>query len=135
MQRTIEIDSADPAPIWRQIEERVRRLVASGLLAPSSAVPSVRELSRTLRINPATVAKAYQRLVDTGVLQVRRGEGTYVADQPPALALGERHDTLREGATRYASLAMSVGAGRDEATHALTVAWAELVGQQEGNTP
>ena len=69
MPRAIEIDPASAAPIWLQIEEQVRRLVAAGVLAPGAPVPSVRELSRSLRINPATVAKAYQRLTDAGVLQ------------------------------------------------------------------
>ncbi len=73
MSPLIEISTADAAPIWRQIEERVRRLVQAGTLAPGCPVPSVRDLARTLRINPATVAKAYQRLTDAGVLQVRRG--------------------------------------------------------------
>jgi GntR family transcriptional regulator len=132
MQRTIEIDTADPTPIWRQVEVRVRRLVAAGALAPAAPVPSVRELSRTLRINPATVAKAYQRLVDTGVLQVRRGEGTYVADHPPTIALAEREHTVTDGAIRYASLAMSVGASHDEAVTTLSAAWSDLAGQQEG---
>ena len=69
----LRIDPTDATPIWSQIEEGLRRLVASGALAPGAVVPSVRDLARELRINPATVAKAYQRLTDAGVLTVRRG--------------------------------------------------------------
>ena len=79
-----------PAPIWSQIEEGVRHLVASGALRPGDAVPSVRDLARELRINPNTVAKAYQRLVDAGILETRRGEGTFVAERPPAMPAGEK---------------------------------------------
>jgi GntR family transcriptional regulator len=123
MARTVVIDPADPAPIWRQIEEGVRRLASSGALTPGSVVPSVRELAKELRVNPATVAKAYQRLTDTGVLVVHRGEGTYVADAPPRLPETERRRVLREGATRYATLAVSIGATKERATEELEVVW------------
>lgn len=133
MSPMIEIDPADAAPIWRQIEERVRRLVLAGSLAPGVAVPSVRDLARALRVNPATVAKAYQRLTDAGVLEVHRGEGTFVAQAPPPLAAAERERVLREGAHRYAATALAVGASTHEATVELHSAWAELAGEQEVN--
>jgi GntR family transcriptional regulator len=123
MPRTVAIDPADSAPIWRQIEEGVRRLIASGTLLPGSVAPSVRELARELRVNPATVAKAYQRLTDAGVLVVRRGEGTYVSETPPRIAESERRRTLREGATRYAALAASIGAGKERAVEELETVW------------
>jgi GntR family transcriptional regulator len=119
----LRIDPADPTPIWSQIEEGVRRLVASGALKPETLVPSVRDLARELRINPATVNKAYQRLAEAGVLDVRRGTGTYVADQPPALPRGESARQLREAALRYASLASTLGVSRQDAVEALEAAW------------
>ena len=120
---TLRIDPSDATPIWSQIEEGLRRLVASGALQPGIAVPSVRDLARDLRINPATVAKAYQRLTDAGILSVRRGDGTYVADSPPAMSRAERSRILREAATRYASLASTLGVSPEEAAEALTAAW------------
>ena len=72
----------------------------------------MRDLARELRINPATVAKAYQRLTEAGVLTVRRGDGTYVADKPPAMSKAERARLLREAAVRYASLAATLGVTR-----------------------
>ena len=119
----LRIDPADPTPIWSQIEDGVRRLVASGTLKPGTLVPSVRDLARELRINPATVAKAYQRLADAAVLEVRRGSGTYVADSPPSLPRAERAKQLREAAARYASLAVTLGVSREEAQEALGAAW------------
>jgi len=113
--RGLRVDPSDAAPLWRQIEENVRRLVASGALKPGAAVPSVRDLARELSINPATVAKGYQRLVDGGVLAVKRGEGTFVADKPPALARGEREKELEGGAMRYAALAVTLGVSNEEA--------------------
>ncbi len=124
-----DIHPADTAPIWRQIEEGMRRMISMGTLGPGDAVPSVRELAQQLRVNPNTVARAYQRLTDAGVFAVRRGEGTFVADTPTRLKKTERHDTLREAATRYAGTALSVGAPLEEATGELSTAFERLTGE------
>jgi GntR family transcriptional regulator len=119
----IRVNPALPLPIWSQIEDGVRQLVATGALAPGAAMPSVRDLARAERINPNTAAKAYQRLVEAGVLETRRGEGTFVAERPPSMPAAERNRTLREGALRYASLASNLGANRAEAATVLNAAW------------
>ena len=126
--RALRIDPADATPIWSQIEEGMRRLVASGALAPGAPVPSVRDLARDLSVNPATVAKAYQRLSAAGVFAIKRGDGTYVADSPPAMAAPTRRRALSEGAVRYASLAATLGATLPESSHQLSSAWKDLVG-------
>ncbi|HEY4228645.1 MAG TPA: GntR family transcriptional regulator [Thermoanaerobaculia bacterium] len=119
----LRIDPTDATPIWSQIEEGIRRLVASGALKPGAPVPSVRELASELRINPATVARGYQRLAEDGILTVRRGDGTYVADAPPAMSKTEKTRILREGALRYASLAATLGLTEDEAADAFHGIW------------
>ncbi len=129
--RSLRIDPADPRPIWRQIEENVRHLVASGALAAGAPVPSVRDLARDLQVNPATVSKAYQRLTDAGVLTVKRGEGTYVSDSPPELSYRERGKRLLQGAVRYASLAVTLGADREETRGTLEEAWSSLGAEQQ----
>lgn len=130
--RGLHVDPRDAVPIWKQIEEGMRRLVASGALAPGAAVPSVRDLARDLQVNPATVVRAYQRLVDAGLFAVRRGEGTFVAEAPPSLPKPERARALTEGALRYASTAVTVGASREEASRALDAAFARLAPGKEG---
>ena len=127
MRRTVQIDPASAVPIWHQIEENLRRLVAAGALAPGAAVPSVRDLARELTINPATAAKAYQRLCDAGVLIVKRGEGTFVAEKPPRL---DRESDLREAADRYAGVAKTLGATVEQATTTVAKAMHELGGDQ-----
>jgi GntR family transcriptional regulator len=119
----IRVNPALPTPIWSQIEDGVRQLVAAGVLPPGAPMPSVRDLARAERINPNTAAKAYQRLVEAGVLETRRGEGTFVAQRPPSIPAAERSRTLRDGALRYASLALNLGASRDEATTVLSTEW------------
>jgi len=117
------INATDPAPIWRQIEEGVRRLIALGALQPGAAVPSVRDLAKDLRVNPNTVARAYQRLAEGGVLSVKRGEGTYVADEPSVPRKAERNEALRDAATRYVSTAIAVGASLDDAVDEMNAAF------------
>jgi len=87
---------------------------------------AVRDFARELRVNPATVSKAYQRLTEQGVLEVRRGEGTFVSGSPPALGRAERARLVRDGAARYASLGLTLGASREEALDELRGAWTEL---------
>ena len=132
MPRRLRIDPRSATPIWSQIEDGIRRLVASGALRPAAALPSVRDLARELRINPATVSKAYRRLVDAEVLIVRRGDGTYVADEPPVLSRRERARALRQGAERYAALATTLGCSEEEAVAELVAAWREMGEEKEG---
>jgi GntR family transcriptional regulator len=128
----LRIDPKDAAPIWSQIEGGMRRLVASGALAPGTGAPSVRDLARELGVNPATVAKAYQRLTDAGVLEVRRGEGTYVSANPPALRRSDRARQIGDAALRFAALAITVGATQDEAAESLAAAWKQIQRGQKG---
>ncbi len=128
----LHVDPRDPTPLWRQIELAVQRLVASGALAAGSPLSSVRELAQELGINPATVSRAYQRLTEAGVLEVRRGEGTFVAGTPPVLAARDRERTLREAAERHAAVAVTVGADETETVRTLRAAFQALRGTRGG---
>jgi GntR family transcriptional regulator len=132
MSRSLSVDPSDAVPLWKQIEENVRRLVASGALRPGSAIPSVRDLARDLSINPATVAKGYQRLVDAGILVVKRGEGTFVSEKPPSAPRGEREKELQSGALSYASLAVTLGANNEEAVEHVKRSFGFLRRKREG---
>lgn len=124
-----DINPADAAPIWKQIEDGMRRMIQLGSLRPGESVPSVRDLAKSLRVNPNTVARAYQRLTDLGVFAVRRGEGTYVADEPSQPKRSERNEKLRMAAASYAGSAIAVGASLDEATEELESAYDKLVSE------
>lgn len=128
----IAVQPSDPRPIWSQIEEGLRRLLASGALSPGEALPSVRELATSLRINPATVSKAYQHLVGAGFLEVRRGDGTYVAEAPPAVRKSEQSRLIRQSALNYAAVAITHRATLAAAEAALKEAWDELSQGEEG---
>jgi GntR family transcriptional regulator len=122
-----DINPTDAAPIWRQIEEGMRRMIALGALKPGDTVPSVRELAQQLRVNPNTVARAYQRLTEHGVFAVRRGEGTFVADEPSQPKKSERNEALRDASSRYAGTAISVGASLGDAVDELNNSYDKLV--------
>ncbi len=122
-----DINPTDGSPIWRQIEEGMRRMITLGALRPGDLVPSVRELAQQLRVNPNTVARAYQRLTEHGVFAVRRGEGTFVADQPSMLKRSERNEVLRDASNRYASAAISIGVSLDDAVGELSRSFEKLV--------
>ena len=128
----LDIDPAAAAPIWRQISDGMRRLVASGALPAGAAVPSVRELARELRVNPATVSKAYQLLVADGALEVRRGEGTFVTERSAGTLADERARLLSEGARTYAEAARSMGVSEQDATTAISTAWREITDAADG---
>jgi DNA-binding transcriptional regulator YhcF (GntR family) len=61
--------------------------------------------------------------VEAGILETRRGEGTFVAEHPPAMPAGEKARLLREGATRFSSLAVNLGATQAEAVATVQAAW------------
>lgn len=96
------ITTGSAEPIYRQLVEQVRRLVASGQLAPGDEMPSVREIAQALALNPMTVSKAYGLLETDGVLARRRGLGMIVADTAASGKPAERAALLRPTLERAA---------------------------------
>lgn len=88
----------DNQPIYRQLRGTVLHRILHGTLAEGEAVPSVRQVAADQRVNPITVSKAYQLLVDEGLLEKRRGLGMYVCVGAQALALAQerRHFLSQE---------------------------------------
>ncbi len=95
------ISTGSPDPIYRQLIEQVRRLVAAGMLAPGDTLPSVRDVAQALAVNPMTVSKAYNLLEMEGVLERIRGQGMQVARRR-SRGKGEREALLRPSLERAA---------------------------------
>jgi len=76
----IEIDPTSPVPLYRQIADEVRRLVALGALREGDRIPTVRELAVRTRVNRNTAARAIQHLESAGVVRTRVGQGTFVVE-------------------------------------------------------
>ena len=75
----VDLDPRDPTPIYAQLDRSLRAAIASGRLKVGEQLPTVRQLAVDLRVNPNTVAQAYRELERAGVVYVRRGQGSFVA--------------------------------------------------------
>jgi GntR family transcriptional regulator len=97
----IRLSASDGVPVYRQIVNQVKYLIASGRLQPGQELPPIRTLAERLVINPNTVVHAYAELATEGVVVCRQGSGTYVAQatgrrsRPSAVqALAPKADSL-----------------------------------------
>jgi GntR family transcriptional regulator len=104
----LKIDPSSGVPIYLQIIEGVKLSIAAGVLKPDDQLPSVRQLAQDVRVNPNTVAKAYNEMERDGIIQTRRGEGTFVSSDNKDLAENQRSvilqrqiEELVETATRF----------------------------------
>ena len=98
----LHINPSSGVPIYLQIENQVKHYIASGALKPGEALPSVRQVAADLRVNPNTVARAYQNLERDGVLRTVPGGRTYVAENPAGLLKSEKIRRLRPHARQIA---------------------------------
>jgi len=81
-------------PIYRQLRDRVVMMILEGVLADGDALPSVRNVAAEYRLNPLTVLKGYQELVDEGLVEKKRGRGMFVND-------GAREQLLKDERRRF----------------------------------
>ena len=91
-----QCDTTSRTPIYRQLIDQVRRAVARGGLRPGQRLPSVRQLSRELVVNPNTVARAYTELEREGTLVTQQGRGAFVAEPRTDLTKKARRKQLGE---------------------------------------
>ncbi len=119
------IDPASRLPIYRQLGNQIREAVARGRLRPGEQLPSVRDLSRTLVVNPNTVARVYTELEREGVLHTRQGLGVFIAEPKAELTKRARTQRLQELLDRFLTEAVYLGFSADEVVAAV----AERAGQ------
>jgi GntR family transcriptional regulator len=114
------IDPADPTPLYAQLERAIRVAIATGRLGVGDQLPTVRQLAVDLRVNANTVAKVYGELERSGVLETRRGVGTFVkAVGDGAVPKAERARQLAALADRYLDAAAVLGFAAEEAIQQL----------------
>ncbi len=121
-----EIDPRSPVPLWEQIAGRVRVGVASGELLPGQALPSVRELARRLRVNPATVAQAYRELAREEFVETKHGAGTFVLEVGSGKRARERQARATDLVRRLLQDGARLGISVDE----LALAFKEEAGRE-----
>jgi GntR family transcriptional regulator len=111
----IKLDFRSGIPIYVQIIDQIKHLVATGVLRPDDQLPTVRQLASDLRINFNTVARAYRMLDEAGVISTQQGRGTYILDQPsPEAAERLRQQSLQALTRRYLTRAYQLGFSLEE---------------------
>jgi DNA-binding transcriptional regulator YhcF (GntR family) len=108
------IDSKSGVPFYRQIIEQVKFAMARGDLGPGDQLPTVRQLSVDLSINPNTVIRAYKEMEIEGLLETHQGSGTFVTSQRPEIDHLERQRMLDQILTEMLARASSYGLSLDE---------------------
>lgn len=111
------IDAQNPTPLYAQLARAIRVAVATGRLRAGDQLPTVRQMAVDLKVNANTVAKVYAELERTGVLESRRGVGTFVRVAPAEVAapLRERLRALADLASRFLAEAAALGFTAEDA--------------------
>ncbi len=111
----LQVDQRDATPIYSQIERGLRAAIASGRLKVGDQLPTVRQLAVELSVNANTVARVYADLERQGVLETRRGVGSFVSASPAkARSASEHQRRLKAFATRVLADADAAGFSSDE---------------------
>ncbi|KZE68733.1 GntR family transcriptional regulator [Fictibacillus phosphorivorans] len=92
----LNLDPRSNTPIWEQVVHQIKELILKEILLPEDKLPSVRELSSTLLINPNTVSKAYQELERQGIIETLRGKGTFVSATITPRADDQKKNELKQ---------------------------------------
>jgi GntR family transcriptional regulator len=116
MSLSFNIDAAHPTPLYHQLERAIRFAIATGKLGLGDQLPTVRQLAVDLRINANTVAKVYTELERTGIVETRRGVGTFVkARHFEAAREKDRERELRELEDHFLARIANLGFSAEEA--------------------
>jgi GntR family transcriptional regulator len=110
----IHISTNDGVPIYLQVVNQIKFLIASGRLAAGAELPPIRVLAAQLLVNPNTIARAYRELEIAGLVEKRRTAGTYVSEQGSPLARRERVKILTERIDTLLAEASHMGVTLDD---------------------
>ena len=116
----LQIDTSSRQPIYLQLVQQIREGVARGDLTTGEKLPSVRQLSRSLLVNPNTIARAYMELEREGVLIGRQGLGLFVAEIKSDLTKSAREKRLKESLDQWLTEAVHLGFDGDEVLKMVT---------------
>src|SRR3954468_11701783 len=120
MSQFFSLSPSHPMPLYAQLTRAIQFAIATGRLKIGEQLPTVRQLAVELRINANTVAKVYSELERAGVLETRRGVGSFVAATPAQARPREEHERrLRAFATRVLADAAAAGFTLDDVVAAL----------------
>lgn len=127
----LHISPHDGVPIYRQIVNQIKHLVASERLKPGDEMPPIRQLAQHLIINPNTVARAYRDLEQEGILVSRQGSGTRVSDDGSPLSERQRMKILSERADSLVTEAHQLKVDVDDVIDLVRRRHSELIGREQ----
>ncbi|MDH4366388.1 MAG: GntR family transcriptional regulator [Acidimicrobiia bacterium] len=119
----LRVDPSQALPVYEQIRQQVTRMAVTGTLAPGTRLPTIRQLAADLGLAKGTVAKAYELLELSAVVESKGHKGTFVRAVGPAPDAGQAADGLRQAAEAFVVAARQLGADLDRAHAALDDAW------------
>jgi GntR family transcriptional regulator len=129
----IQIDFRSGIPIYIQIMDQIRQMVANGSLKTGDQLPTVRELAIDLQVNWNTVARAYRLLDEAGLISTQQGRGTFIWESPSEETVRLLHQQTLEGLTRhYLAEAARLGVSPQEVVRFFQK---EIAAWEEGQPP
>ncbi len=121
----LSVDPSRALPVYEQVREQIRRMVAAGTLTPGTRLPTIRQLAADLGLAKGTIERAYELLEGDAVIERHGRNGTYVAEVAPST---KREQTvgLELAAEALVIVARQLGADEEAVVRALRVVWQRL---------
>ena len=131
----LELDFRSGIPIYLQVVDRIKEMIAEGRIRPGDQLPTVRALATELRVNFNTVARAYRILDEARIISTQQGRGTYIMEKPPPKVTEKLRQETLEGLTqRYVNEALRLGFSQTEVRQMVSEqlkAWKETMEVEE----
>lgn len=127
----IQVDVRSRVPIYEQIVNSFKQMTMSGILSPDEKLPSVRELSQELTINPNTIQKAYQELERQNIIYTKRGQGSFVNPNIQAINKEEKMEELIEEIKRIIVESMYLGISKEKFLDIINSAYEDNIIQEK----
>ncbi len=121
----LSVDPSRALPVYEQVREQIRRMVAAGTLQPGARLPTIRQLAADLGLAKGTIERAYELLENDAVVERHGRNGTFVADVAPSTRQ-EITQGLESAAESLVIVARQLGADEETAARALRTAWQRL---------
>ncbi|ACD23538.1 GntR family transcriptional regulator [Clostridium botulinum] len=130
----IKVDPRSSTPIYEQVELRIKELILKGALNEGEKLPSVRELSSILTINPNTISKAYKELEREGIIETLRGKGTFITHNIKATTDSKKIEKIREELKNLILEASYVSIDKEKFLSIVQVIFDELGGKNRDSS-
>ena len=127
----IQVDVRSRVPIYEQIVNSFKQMTMSGILSPDEKLPSVRELSQELTINPNTIQKAYQELERQNIIYTKRGQGSFVNPNIQAINKEEKMGELIDEIKRIIVESMYLGISKEKLLDIINSAYEDNIIQEK----